>query len=108
MLKQAQNRQAICSLDKAAERFLRRQVELEDGSPFHDAPTARAEHAARLSEAQVALREARAARMADAPRAAGREDVTSPGRGQFGDDELGQELVEALPRRGPDLGETGG
>ncbi len=96
------------SLAKAAERFLRRHVELEDASPFHAAPAARAEHAARLSEAQVALRESRPARMADAPRAAVREDVTVPGRGQFGDDELGQELVEALPRRGPDLGAVGG
>ncbi len=45
------------SLAKAAERFLRRQVELEDSSPFDRTPTARAEHAARMSEAQAALRE---------------------------------------------------
>ncbi len=45
-------------LAKAAERFLRRQVELEDASPYNAAPAARAEHAARLSEAQVALRHA--------------------------------------------------
>ncbi len=42
------------SLAKAAERFLRRQVAMEDASPFHAAPAARAEHAARLSEAQGA------------------------------------------------------
>ncbi len=110
MLKQARTRGIKGSLAKAAERFLRRQVELEDASPFDAAPAARAEHAARLSEAQVALREGRPARMADAPRAAVREDVNpSPGtRGILGDDELGQELVEALPRRGPDLGAVGG
>ncbi len=60
LLKQAQG--ARGSLAKAAERFLRRQVELEDASPFDTAPAARAEHAARLSEAQVALREGRPAR----------------------------------------------
>ena len=49
-------------LSKAAERFLRRQVELEDAYPFHAAPAARAEHAARLSEVQVALREDRKSR----------------------------------------------
>ncbi len=57
MLKRAHGRGVRGSLAKAAERFLRRQVELEDASPFHDAPAARAEHAARLSEAQVVLRE---------------------------------------------------
>ena len=55
---------------------------------------------------QESLTSARAtARMADAPRAAVREDVrTQHAVDSFGDDELGQELVEALPRRGPDLG----
>ena len=67
LLKQARGIRG--SLAKAAERFLRRQVELEDASPFHAAPAARAEHASRLSEAQVALREGRAARMAETPRA---------------------------------------
>ena len=62
LLKQAQGSDLRGSLAKAAERFLRRQVELEDTSLFHDAPAARAEHAARLSEAQVALREGRPAR----------------------------------------------
>ena len=78
--------------------------------PFHDAPAARSEHAARLSGAQVALREGRPARMAEVPRVAVREDVTSQtGSGSsLGDDDLGQELVEALPRRGPDLGAVGG
>ncbi len=33
---------------------MRRQVELEDASPYNAAPAARAEHAARLSEAQGA------------------------------------------------------
>ncbi|MEE8506807.1 MAG: hypothetical protein V3S40_11380 [Kiloniellales bacterium] len=84
------------SLAKAAERFLRRQVELEDASPFNAAPAARAEHAARLTEAQVALRESRPARMAETPRAAVREDVASR-RGpapDFGDDELGRLALE--------------
>ncbi len=62
MLKRAEYLRIQGSLAKAAERFLRRQAELEGASPFHDAPAARAEHAARLSEAQVALREARTAR----------------------------------------------
>ena len=57
LLKQAHGHGVLGSLAKAAERFLRRQVELEDASPFYDAPAARAEHAARMSEAQVALRE---------------------------------------------------
>ena len=60
LLKQA-GRGERGSLAKAAERFLRRQVELEESSPFHDAPAARAEHAARMREAQVVLREDRAA-----------------------------------------------
>jgi hypothetical protein len=51
------------SLAKAAERFLRRQVDLEEASPFDAAPAARAEHAARLSAAQVALMGGRPARM---------------------------------------------
>ncbi len=89
-----------------------RQVELEDASPFDAAPAARAEHAARLSEAQVALREGRAARVADASRAAVREDVTIRGGERFGDDDLGRQASgvaaeargrpgRALPRRGP-------
>ncbi len=76
--------------------------------PFDAAPAARAEHAARLSEAQVALREGRPARMAEVPRAAVREDVNVRGPERFGDEELGQELVEALPRRGPDVKAIGG
>ncbi len=52
MLKQAHGSEIKSSLGKAAERFLRRQVELEDASPFDAAPAARSEHAARLSEAQ--------------------------------------------------------
>ena len=70
LLKQAQGSRLKGSLAKAAERFLRRQTELEDTSLFEHAPAARAEHAARLDEAQVALRKGRPARMADAPRAA--------------------------------------
>ena len=54
LLKQAHRVQFKGSLAKAAERFLRR---------FDHTPAARAEHAARLSEAQVALREGRPARM---------------------------------------------
>jgi hypothetical protein len=54
LLKRAHGHGVRGSLAKAAERFLRRHVELEDASPFHDAPAARAEHAARMSEAQVA------------------------------------------------------
>ena len=52
MLTRAERVQSAGSLAKAAERFLRRQVELEDASAFHDAPAARAEHAARMNEAQ--------------------------------------------------------
>ena len=52
MLKQAQGIKEKGSLAKAVERFLRRQVELEDASPFDAAPAARAEHAARMSEEQ--------------------------------------------------------
>jgi len=70
-----------------------------------------------MTEAQVALREGRLARMADAPRAAVREDVRrSPETtADLGDDELGHlpsgvaaeargRPGTALPRRGPDLG----
>ncbi len=53
LLKRARGHSIQGSLAKAAERFLRRHVELEDASPFNAAPAARAEHAARLSEAQV-------------------------------------------------------
>ncbi len=56
LLKQAGHASVKGSLAEASERFLRRQVELEDASPFDAAPAARAEHAARLSEAQVARR----------------------------------------------------
>ena len=70
LLKRAAGIEVTNSLAKAAERFLRRQVDLEEASPFDAAPAARAEHAARLSEAQGALREGRPACMADAPRAA--------------------------------------
>ena len=86
LLKQPRGWRLKGSLAKAAERFLRRQTELEDTSPFEHAPAADAEHAARLSEAQVALREGRPARMGEAPESAVREEV-----------------VEALPRRGPVL-----
>ncbi len=78
MLKRAAGIEVTNSLAKAAERFLRRQIDLEDASPFDAAPAARAEHAARLREAQVALWEGRPARMADAPRAAVREDIKRP------------------------------
>ncbi len=71
LLKRALGRGVRGSLANAAERFLRRQVELEDASPFHDAPAARTKHAARLSEAQVALQEGRPARMAVGVAAAG-------------------------------------
>ena len=121
LFKRAAGIEVTNSLAKAAERFLCRQVDLEDASPFDAAPAARAEHAARLREAQVALWEGRPARMADAPRAAVREDVNpSPGtRGILGDDELGhlasgvaaearRRPVTALPRRGPVLGAVGG
>ncbi len=57
LLKRATGIEVRGSLANAAERFLRRQVDLEESSPFDRTPTARAEHAARLSEAQVALRE---------------------------------------------------
>ena len=64
LLKRARGPGQGGSLAKAAERFLRRQVELEDASPFGATPAARAEHAARLSEAQVELREGWQARAA--------------------------------------------
>jgi hypothetical protein len=54
LLKRAHGRGVRGSLANAAERFLRRQVELEDASPFDAAPAARAEHAARMIEAQGA------------------------------------------------------
>ena len=54
-------------LAKAAERFLRRQVELEDTSPFHDAPAARVEHAARMSEEQGPPRSASMGRRGQVP-----------------------------------------
>ena len=54
LLKQAQGSPVKGLLAKAAERFLRRQVELEDASPLDAAPGARVEHGARVSEAQVA------------------------------------------------------
>ena len=62
LLKRAHGRGVRGSLANAAERFLRRQVELEDASPFDAAPAAKAEHAARMSEAQAALMEGRPAR----------------------------------------------
>ena len=55
LLKRATGMEVRGSLAKAAERFLRRQVDLEESSPFDRTPTARAEHAARISEAQEAL-----------------------------------------------------
>ncbi len=57
LLKRAGDTSTNGSLAKAAERFLRRQVEVEEASPLDATPTARAEHAARMSGAQVALRE---------------------------------------------------
>lgn len=56
LLKQARGVPKKGSLAKAAERFLRRQVEWEGATPFDHTPAARTEHAARLSGAQVALR----------------------------------------------------
>jgi hypothetical protein len=67
LLKRARKSGVKGSLAKAAERFSRRQVELEDVNPFNQTPAARAEHAARMSEAQVALREGRPARMPETP-----------------------------------------
>ncbi len=63
LLKQAKRVPVRGSLAKAAERFLRRQVELEDANPLGDTPAGRAEHASRMTEAQVALREGRPVRM---------------------------------------------
>ncbi len=68
LLKRAAGIEVTNSLAKTAERFLRRQVDLEEASPFDAAPAARAEHAAHLSEAQVALREDRPARHEQAAR----------------------------------------
>ncbi len=92
LLKRAHGHRMRGSLTKAAERFLRRQVDLEESSPFDHTPTARAEHAARMSEAQAALMEGRPARMAVAPQAAVREDVAIPPHvGVTGDDELSRQ-----------------
>ena len=79
-----------------------------DASPFDTAPAARAEHAARMSEAQATLQEGRPARMAEAPRAAVREDQRSPGTtADFGDDELGRLSAEVAEARGrPQAPET--
>lgn len=46
-------------MTRAAEKFLRRKVELEDSNPFDDTPAGRALHAERLSEAQTAVRAGR-------------------------------------------------
>lgn len=46
---------------KTAEAFLNRVVEAEDATPFPDTPRGKAEHAERLSEAEVAVREGRVA-----------------------------------------------
>ncbi len=105
LLKRAARVQSTGSLAKAAERFLRRQVELEEASPFDATPTARAEHAARLSEAQVALREGRPARMANAPRAAVRVEAAICYIGQVGrrtlelDNERSTDVLPKAPNR---------
>ena len=89
LLKRAEKVSVKGSLARAAERFLRRQVDLEDASPFPE--TARAEHAERLTEAQVALREGRPVRMPEQPRATIREDVPkATPASDFGDDEIGR------------------
>ena len=68
---------------------MRRQVELEVASPSYAAPAARVEHAARMSEAQVTLKEGRPANMPEASRAAVWEDLSNAGqRLILGDDEL--------------------
>ncbi len=101
LLKRAKRVPVKGSLAKAAERFLRRQVDLEETNPFDASPAARAEHAERLSEAQVALREGRPARMAEVPRAAVREDAANVRHdGQFGDDELGRLASQVAEARG--------
>ncbi len=82
LLKRAHGHGVRGSLAKAAERFLRRHVELEDASPFHDAPAARAEHGARVSEAQVAPREdtALSRRGPDSPSVSICDSILSAGR----------------------------
>ena len=81
---------------------------MEDASPFHAAPAARAEHAARMTEAQVALREGRPARMAEQPRATVREDANvavqqqlfnADQRSSFGDDDLGRLAAQVAEAR---------
>lgn len=52
---------------RSAEAYLGRMAEAEEMSPLPDTPAARAEHARRLSEAEMALRESRAADMPDRP-----------------------------------------
>ena len=95
LLKQAKTVPIKGSLARAAERFLRRQVELEDASPFPETQAGRVQHVERLTEAQVALREGRPVRMPEQPRATVRSEVpTTPAPQDFGDDEIGR-LISA-------------
>lgn len=90
LLKRAKSLPVKGSLTRAAERFLGRQVDLEDASPFPDTPAGHAEHAQRMTEAQVALREGRPVRMSEAPRATVREDISqSQAAMVISDDNLG-------------------
>lgn len=54
-LKQAQGIPRKSSLAKYAEQFLRRQVEMEEVTPFPDTPAGHVEHAQRMTDSQVAL-----------------------------------------------------
>ncbi len=56
-LERAQGTPVKGSLAKAAGRLLRRQVDLEDANPVPDTPAARAEHAQRMTDSQVARSE---------------------------------------------------
>ena len=104
LMQRAKSLPTKSSLTRAAERVLRRQVELEDASPLEPTPAGRAEHVERLSEAQIAVREGRPVRLPERPRAAIREDVAAPEpvpTEVFGDDDLGR-VVAAVEagRRG--------
>jgi hypothetical protein len=61
---------------KDALEFLERQVELQDATPFdRDLPSAKAEHEAKLSEAEIAVREGRAPRDLGEPESVRRPEV---------------------------------
>ena len=97
LLRQVEKLPVKNSMVRAAERFLRRKVELEEASPLEPTPAGRAEHVERIDEAMMAAHEGRAVRMTGRPRAPVREDLAPPTapREVFGDDALGRDAVAA-------------